>query len=433
MPLEDGGVVYPTWQFLSNGATIPALVDVLSALAASTDDTWMIALWMQAPSEHLDGQRPSEWLRDGGDPERVISLGRGIAARWRAWRVHEQGAESYPDHPICRSFPGGAFALISFSTARRPSAIRTGGSLRISPGASTSLRPTERVTSQRMSTPRCENVSGTSSLSRAWSPSKPRREPRCRPCRFPPRAGSPTPVIATPRFGMTRELGTCASYDVPQAWAAAPREWQARRDPVPKTVPRRRTPQRSRALRHRGSARVAHRPEPGRRHPSLYRHRHHRGPPTHPQGDTHTGTTGLTYPCPCRKFAPGSHIGFESVCPTHGGPPVRDRHPWLLLRPRRFRRTAPPGCCRTHSCAPRPRAPLPRSSPPVGLIQIRQRAWFVLALARPARPTAHVSPVWPGATPKVHRPSTSTSSWTTPQPPNEIGPPARSRESDARH
>ena len=83
-PLEDGGVVYPTWQFLSNGATIPALVDVLSALAASTDDTWMIALWMQAPSEHLDGQRPSEWLRDGGDPERVISLGRGIAARWRA-------------------------------------------------------------------------------------------------------------------------------------------------------------------------------------------------------------------------------------------------------------------------------------------------------------------------------------------------------------
>ena len=83
-PLDDGTVVYPVWQFLDNGATIPALADVLSALAEGTDDGWMMALWMRAPSDHLDGRRPSDWLRRGRDPQRVLAMARRAAAGWRA-------------------------------------------------------------------------------------------------------------------------------------------------------------------------------------------------------------------------------------------------------------------------------------------------------------------------------------------------------------
>ncbi|HEX7322018.1 MAG TPA: hypothetical protein VF299_03650 [Mycobacterium sp.] len=83
-PLDDGTVVYPTWQFLDSGATIPSLAEVLATLAAGTDDAWMIALWMRAPSENLDGDRPSDWLRNGGDPRRVIAMARQVASSWAA-------------------------------------------------------------------------------------------------------------------------------------------------------------------------------------------------------------------------------------------------------------------------------------------------------------------------------------------------------------
>ncbi|OBI56028.1 XRE family transcriptional regulator [Mycobacterium sp. E787] len=83
-PLADGGVVYPVWQFLESGATIPSLGEVLTTLAQGTDDAWMMALWMRAPSDQLDGERPSEWLREGCDPERVIAMAREVAAGWRA-------------------------------------------------------------------------------------------------------------------------------------------------------------------------------------------------------------------------------------------------------------------------------------------------------------------------------------------------------------
>lgn len=83
-PLDDGGIVYPTWQFLDSGATIPSLSDVLTTLSEGTDDAWMIALWMRAPSEDLDDAPPSEWLRAGGDPQRVIEMARQVASSWAA-------------------------------------------------------------------------------------------------------------------------------------------------------------------------------------------------------------------------------------------------------------------------------------------------------------------------------------------------------------
>lgn len=82
-PLTDGGTVYPTWQFLPNGATIPALSDALAVLSGASDDPWMVALWMQAPSDLLDGDRPSSWLRKGGDPRTVLTMARQTAEGWR--------------------------------------------------------------------------------------------------------------------------------------------------------------------------------------------------------------------------------------------------------------------------------------------------------------------------------------------------------------
>ncbi|RAV03744.1 hypothetical protein DQP56_02470 [Mycolicibacter senuensis] len=86
-PTTDGVTVYPTWQFLPDGATIPALADVLSTLTAGTDDAWMIALWMQARSDLLDGHRPSDGLRKGGDPQRVLVMARNSAAQTMSRRA----------------------------------------------------------------------------------------------------------------------------------------------------------------------------------------------------------------------------------------------------------------------------------------------------------------------------------------------------------
>ncbi len=82
-PLADGANVYPAWQFLPNGATIPAFADVLAVLAGATDDPWMIALWLRAPSALLDGRHPSGWMRTGGDPQRVLELARERAENWQ--------------------------------------------------------------------------------------------------------------------------------------------------------------------------------------------------------------------------------------------------------------------------------------------------------------------------------------------------------------
>ena len=59
-PLEDGGNVYPTWQFRSNGTVVAGLQDVLSTLSEGTNDSWQIALWFSAPSEKLGNVSPKD-------------------------------------------------------------------------------------------------------------------------------------------------------------------------------------------------------------------------------------------------------------------------------------------------------------------------------------------------------------------------------------
>lgn len=79
--LADSGTSIPHGSSCLTGP-IPALTDVLTALSAGTDDNWMIALWLQAPSEQLGGEPPSAWLRKGGDPTAVLALARTVADRW---------------------------------------------------------------------------------------------------------------------------------------------------------------------------------------------------------------------------------------------------------------------------------------------------------------------------------------------------------------
>ena len=60
---------------------------VLSAQCAELQmerDIARKALWMRAPSEDLDDNPPSEWLRAGGDPQRVIEMARQVASSWSA-------------------------------------------------------------------------------------------------------------------------------------------------------------------------------------------------------------------------------------------------------------------------------------------------------------------------------------------------------------
>lgn len=83
-PLADDAAVYPTWQFLDNGATLPGLAEVVAVLADGDSDPWMAALWLRAPNDALDGATPADWLRDGGDTVPVLEAARRVAAGWRA-------------------------------------------------------------------------------------------------------------------------------------------------------------------------------------------------------------------------------------------------------------------------------------------------------------------------------------------------------------
>lgn len=82
-PLADDTAVYPAWQFLDNGATLPGLTTVLTALAGG-GDPWMAALWLGAPNDALDGATPADWLSDGGDTAPVLEAARRVASGWQA-------------------------------------------------------------------------------------------------------------------------------------------------------------------------------------------------------------------------------------------------------------------------------------------------------------------------------------------------------------
>ncbi|RKR74758.1 hypothetical protein [Frondihabitans australicus] len=59
----DGMVVYPAFQFGSDGTPLPHLREALNCLNSSPSHGWGDALWLNAPEDDLDGLTPAQALR----------------------------------------------------------------------------------------------------------------------------------------------------------------------------------------------------------------------------------------------------------------------------------------------------------------------------------------------------------------------------------
>lgn len=81
-PTQDGQLVYPAWQFRSDGTTVPHLPTIIKILRPAIASPWTIATWLRAPSEATGGLDAVTWLTDGGDPGLILAEARDDAARW---------------------------------------------------------------------------------------------------------------------------------------------------------------------------------------------------------------------------------------------------------------------------------------------------------------------------------------------------------------
>ncbi len=80
-PTAEGDLVFPTFQFTSDGTALPWLGRVLSALAAGTEDRWHVAMWLNTPNEQLNDETPRDLLNDGKSAA-VLKVAEQTAERW---------------------------------------------------------------------------------------------------------------------------------------------------------------------------------------------------------------------------------------------------------------------------------------------------------------------------------------------------------------
>lgn len=82
-PTEDGQLVYPAWQFRSDGTTVPHLPAVIKILRPQAKTPWTVATWLRtAGGNDLDGMDAVSWLDAGRDPEPILEQARADGARW---------------------------------------------------------------------------------------------------------------------------------------------------------------------------------------------------------------------------------------------------------------------------------------------------------------------------------------------------------------
>lgn len=67
----------PRWQLTADGAPLPGLEVVLPALPADLHPA-AVEGFFTTPDADLDGATPAEWLRSGGDPQRVVQEAAGV-------------------------------------------------------------------------------------------------------------------------------------------------------------------------------------------------------------------------------------------------------------------------------------------------------------------------------------------------------------------
>jgi hypothetical protein len=76
---SDGELLYPSFQFLPTGDTIPGLFDVVHALEPAMENPWTIAYWLNTERENFGGKSAAEYLRNG-KTEPVLAYARQSAA-----------------------------------------------------------------------------------------------------------------------------------------------------------------------------------------------------------------------------------------------------------------------------------------------------------------------------------------------------------------
>lgn len=81
LPTREGDLAYPVFQFDDRGRPYPALGPVLEAFAASGLSPYTIGSWLVTAQGALDGVTPVDWLREGRDPERLVTAARRSVSR----------------------------------------------------------------------------------------------------------------------------------------------------------------------------------------------------------------------------------------------------------------------------------------------------------------------------------------------------------------
>lgn len=83
LPQRGRRVVYPAFQFGTNGRPFEAIPRVLAEFNArrAVESRWTIASWFVTPQAPLGGRTPAQWLRAGRDAETVVLAARRSAAR----------------------------------------------------------------------------------------------------------------------------------------------------------------------------------------------------------------------------------------------------------------------------------------------------------------------------------------------------------------
>jgi hypothetical protein len=78
---SSGRWSYPLFQF-DDGRTLDPLIAAFWIVVDGGLDAWSAASWCVAPDPALQGSSPREWVRQGKDPERLVTIARQDAARF---------------------------------------------------------------------------------------------------------------------------------------------------------------------------------------------------------------------------------------------------------------------------------------------------------------------------------------------------------------
>jgi hypothetical protein len=81
LPGPEGRLVYPAFQFASDGRPHPALVKILPLFADAGVTAHTVGSWFRAPQGLLAGATPAAWLEEGRDSAVLVEAARRSAAR----------------------------------------------------------------------------------------------------------------------------------------------------------------------------------------------------------------------------------------------------------------------------------------------------------------------------------------------------------------